>query len=202
MNTVHSIHPHMNYQIFNDPFPHVIIENTFDENQLRLIWREMEFLGDKLEGPENYSNIQEDGTYLTTAGALQLDNVYTERCFSDILRITQEVFLDNEQLFKDLLEANEYWKTYCWSNEDVTKIRRYYPGEEYRPHEDCQVHVIISTTLGEDAGGNLYFPKQKCLIETTNNKTVIFPGWIQHSITKVFEENRYAITKFVRCNWY
>lgn len=193
----------MDYQIFNEPFPHVIIEETFDEDQLKLIWRELEFLLDKLTDPETYAAAKrDDGSYMTTAKGVSLDTLYGERSFSDILKITEKVFFHDDKFNDDLIEENEYWVTYKHSNEDFTKIRRYYPGDGYEPHADYWVHVLISTTFchKQDAGGNLYFPKQDYEIETKNNKTVIFPGWIQHSVTDVIENDRYAITKFVHCN--
>ena len=193
----------MDYQIFNEPFPHVIIEDTFNEEQLKLIWRELEFLLDKLCGPEVYAAAKlEDGSYMTTAKGRSLDSLYSDREVSDILRITNDVFFNDKNLDDDMIKKNEYWVTYKHSNEDYTKVRRYYPGDGYEPHADYWVHVLISTTFcrEEDAGGNLYFPKQDYEIETKNNKTVIFPGWIEHSVTNVVENDRYAITKFVRCD--
>ena len=37
-----------------EPFPFLEIENMYDDNQLKLIWQELEFLNqsDKFEGPE------------------------------------------------------------------------------------------------------------------------------------------------------
>ena len=192
----------MDYQIFNEPFPHIIIEDTFNDAQLKLIWRELEFLLDKLVGPEVYAGAKnDDGSYMTTAKGRSLDSLYSDREVSDILKITQEVFFDNQKFYDDLIEKNEYWVTYENSNQDFTKIRKYCPGDGYEPHADYWVHVLISTTFcrDEDDGGNIYFPKQDYEIETKNNKTVIFPGWIQHSVTDVVKNNRYAITKFVHC---
>ena len=193
----------MDYQIFNEPFPHVIIENTFDEYQLKLLWRELDFLLDKLGDPEEYAAAQrDDDTYLTTAKGRSLDTLYGDREVSDILKITEDVFFTNAKLYEELLEHNDYWVTWKESNADFTKVRRYYPGDGYEPHADYWVHVLITTTFchAEDTGGNLYFPKHDYEIETKNNKTVVFPGWIQHAVTDVVENDRYAITKFVQCD--
>ena len=138
---------------------------------------------------------------MTTAKGLSLDSLYSDRNVSDILNITQEIFFNNQEFCDDLCEKNDYWVTYDNCNKDFTKIRKYCPGDGYEPHADCWVHVLISTTLchAEDIGGNLYFPKHDYEVETKNNKTVIFPGWIEHSITDVVENDRYAITKFAHC---
>lgn len=193
----------MNYQIFNEPFPYIIIEDTFDAEQLKLIWRELEFLLDKLNDPEKYYAAKdESGEYLTTAKGMSLDTLYSQRSVSDILNITGDIFFNDDKFFDDLIQNNEYWVTYEKSDIDYTKVRRYYPGDGYEPHADYWVHALISTTLcyKEDSGGNLYFPKQDLEIETKNNRTIIFPGWIEHSVTDVIENERYAVTKFVCCS--
>lgn len=91
----------MDYQIFNEPFPHVIIENTFNEYELKLLWRELDFLLDKLGDPEEYAAAQrDDDTYLTTAKGRSLDTLYGDRDVSDILKITQDVFFTNAKLYE------------------------------------------------------------------------------------------------------
>jgi hypothetical protein len=193
----------MDYQIFNEPFLHVIIKDTFNEGELELIWRELTFLLDKLNGPDGYGGAKmEDGTYLTGSQGVSLDSLYRQRDVSDILSITHNFFFNNQEFIDDLVDHDEYWTTYKHSNEDFTKVRRYIPGDGYDPHSDYWVNVITSSTFcrEEDSGGNLYFPRYDLEIETKNNQTVIFPGWIQHSVTDVIEHERYAVTKFITCS--
>jgi len=194
----------MNYQIKTEPFSHVIIEETFDEEQYDMIWRELDFLLNKFKDPEGYMAAKDsDGNYLTTAKGLSLDSVYTNdyRNISDILTICQKIFFSDDKFFDDLVEKDDYWTTYRKSSGDWTKIRRYFPGDGYDPHADTWVNVLVTTTLchKEDEGGNLYFPRYDYEIQTSNNKTVIFPGWVEHSVTDVLENDRYAITKFIHC---
>lgn len=194
----------MNYQIFNDPFPHLIIEETFDNVECDLIWRELSFLLNKLHSPERYYAAKnEDGSYMTNAKGMSLDDLYQgdNRSVSDILTILENKFFNNSQLDKDLIESNEYWNTFQKANRDFTKIRRYVPGDDYSPHRDHWVHALISTTFcnEEDDGGNLYFPRHDYEFETRNNKTIMFPGWVEHAVTNVIKNERYAITKFCTC---
>ena len=86
----------MDYQIFNEPFLHVIIKDTFNEGELELIWRELTFLLDKLNGPDGYGGAKmEDGTYLTGSQGMSLDSLYRQRDVSDILNITHNFFFNN-----------------------------------------------------------------------------------------------------------
>ena len=49
-----------------DPFPFLEIENMYDDEQLKLIWQELEFLNqsDKFESPEETGSAQKDGKTL------------------------------------------------------------------------------------------------------------------------------------------
>ena len=192
----------MHFEIYDYPFPHIIIRETFNEEELELIWKELKLLDSDLTGPDQYDAAKaEDGTYLTKAKGLSLDKLYrNRRSSSDILNITQEV-LFNSEFLDSMIEYDNYWVTYAHSNQDFTKVRKYFPGDGYAAHSDYWVNAIASTTLcdEEDMGGNLYFPRHDFWIKTRNNETAVFPGWVEHSVTKIIDYERYAITKFISC---
>ena len=192
----------MDYQIFNDPFPYVIINDTFNSGELELIWREIDFLEPKLREPEGFfAAANETGDYITNSKGLSLDDTYGNRDCSDILTITRSIFFHNTELYDDLSKSSDYWVTWIKSNSDYTKLRKYSPGQGYNPHSDTWVNVLISTTLykEEGSGGDLYFPYHDLTIETKNNQTVIFPGWVEHAVLDVEDNDRYAVTIFVHC---
>lgn len=194
----------MQYRIYNDPFPHVIIKDTFDQRQYELIWREINFLSSKLRQPQDYNAATvENGKYLTTAKGLVLDTVYHKdyRNISDIMLLTTLIFF-NPDFLEELVQKNEYWVTYRDSTLDYTKLRRYDVGDFYAPHSDSWVNALISTTICPEKvdGGSLWFPGHEMEpISAKDNQTIIFPGWVTHAVTDVRENNRYAITKFVHC---
>ena len=47
-------------RVFSDPFPHLIIENFYNDKELELIWEELRFLTkpDKLLPPEDYGGVE------------------------------------------------------------------------------------------------------------------------------------------------
>ena len=48
----------MKIKVLKDPFPHVIIENVYEEDELELIWDELKFFTrpGKLLPPEEYDS--------------------------------------------------------------------------------------------------------------------------------------------------
>ena len=192
----------MNYQIFNEPFPHVIVEDTFNSGELELIWREIDFLEPKLKEPAGfYAAADSNGDFITNSKGISLDDTYADRDCSDILSIVKPLFFNNTELYDDLEKSSDYWVTWTKSTADYTKLRKYSPGQGYNPHSDTWVHVLISTTLykEEGSGGDLYFPYHDLTLETKHNQTVIFPGWIEHAVLDVEDHDRYAVTIFVTC---
>jgi len=190
----------MNIEINNDPFPHIIIENYFNEDECGLIWKEIEFLFPKLSDPTVFAGAKNpDGSFMTNSYGMTLDNVYRNRDISDILTFSNKIF--SNELFLKLIEKNDYWYTIDHSSSDYTKLRYYGEGTKYDPHQDTWVNVLVSTTFCKDEleGGDLYFPNHNYLIKSEHNKTVVFPGWIRHGITEVIKNYRFAITKFIHC---
>ena len=188
--------------IKNDPFPHIIIENHLNDEEYALVWREIEFLDSKLKGPEEYSAARHgEGDYYTDALGMSLDTAYGDRNVSDILSIFhKKIFLDAGFVEKIVAE-NEYWSCIQHSNTDYTKLRKYPPSSRYEAHIDPWVNALVSTTFEKTggAGGDLVFPKHSYTIESKDNKTVIFPGWVCHEVTTLQEHDRYAVTKFIHC---
>lgn len=189
-------------RIKNDPFPHIIIENYLSDEEYALVWREIEFLESKLKLPEEYSAAKNpEGDYYTDALGISLDVAYGDRGVSDILSIFNKKIFLNTEFIEELVDENEYWNCIKHSNTDYTKLRKYPPLSRYEPHIDQWVNALVSTTLEKagGAGGDLFFPKHSYTIESEDNKTVIFPGWVCHGVTTLQGHDRYAVTKFIHC---
>lgn len=193
----------MKFNFYSDPFPYIIIDETFDGEEYPIIWKEISFHLNKGLTPEEYQGAKIDGKYLTNSKGLILDQLYSGnyRKLSEILTICNRKFF-NQEICETILPHNSYWRTYYDSTKDITKLRRYSSGDSYEAHYDSYVHALISTTIcpKEDVGGNLFFPEHDLEVETKDNRTVIFPGWIKHGVTKVLENDRYAITIFSWCD--
>ena len=189
-----------------EPFPHIIFHNFYTDEELKLIWEELDFLTkpDKLFNVKEYKGV----VGYTEAKAIQLDTVYQgkNRKLSNILNVTRKVFE------KDVLEAFSSISDCCslakHCNYDVTKVRYYHNNDQYKPHIDMLWNFLAFSYFYREpkkfSGGNLLFPKYDYEYPCDNNSLIILPSYVEHGVQEVKIDNsdyfdgmgRYAITHF------
>ena len=190
------------------PFPHVIINNFYNDEELKLIWQELDFYTqpNKLVPAKDYGGIVGS----TNALALQLDNLYVgRREVSNILTINRKLF--DKEILNTISDIGGSFTIFKWVNDDITKVRYYHDGEYYEPHTDYTMNFLAFSYFYKEpkkfTGGNLVFPKYNYEFECHNNSVIIMPGWVEHSVSEVSIEDsdyydgfgRYAITSFINC---
>ena len=90
----------LNLTLFKEPFPHIIVDNFYDEEELQLIWEELNFYTKpgKLVEAKDYGGV----IGFTSAKALILDEIYQDhsknggknwRTMSNILKVKIENYL-------------------------------------------------------------------------------------------------------------
>ena len=192
--------------IFNEyPFPHVIIENFYNEEELKLIWQELEFYThpNKLVPAKDYGGIVGS----TNALALQLDGIYSKRReLSNILTVNRKLFQSG--VLDQFAKIHGCCSIANQSNYDITKVRYYHNDEYYDPHTDKSVQFLGFSYFYKEPkkfeGGDLEFPQHDLVLPCVNNSMIVFPGWVEHGVRKVKISNsdyfdgwgRYAITSF------
>jgi len=195
-----------NIRALKDPFPHLIVENMYDEEELSLIWEELEFLNkpEKLQDPEIYSASKTKNEFDTNSKAIILDRVYTNRNISNILRINRKLF-NYCKIYSDL---SPYYIKFAYCNTDLTKIRYYQDKEFYLPHCDDNFDTLACTYFYKEPkkfdGGKLFFPEYNYSVECKNNSCIIFPSYFMHGVSEVriSDKNynsgfgRYCMTQF------
>ena len=191
---------------FDKPFPHLIIENFYNKEELELVWEEFKFLTkpNKLLEAKDYGGVVTH----TNSHALILDEVYSKgyRKLSNILTVNRKLFTsDILDLFAEIEDCCSIAKD-C--NYDVTKVRYYHDGEYYKPHTDRAFRFLAFSYFNKEpkkfSGGELYFPKYKYKYGCENNSMIIFPGWVEHGVSEVKIKDsdyydgygRYSITNF------
>ena len=205
--------------VFEAPFPHLILHNFYNKEELNLIWEELNFYTKpgKLLEAKDFGGIID----ATNSRAIILDQIYRDysdstddtiigspdyRSLSNILTVNRKIF-DKEimDIFGNIHDCVSQAPYADW---DTTKVRYYHDGEYYEPHTDKRMNYLAFSYFYKKpkkfTGGELYFPKYDYTFDCPNNSTIIFPGWVEHAVNKVKIENsdyydgygRYAITRF------
>ena len=206
-------------KIFDEHFPYMIIDNYYDEEELRLIWEELNFLsyphklkrstieGGATENPEKPNELLEKNFHTF------LDNLYEFREMSNILNVSRKLFSDNCKIFR---QHPHWFFQNITPNKDLTQVGYYENNDEFGQHSDnCDITAL--TWLYQEPkkfmGGDLFLGSDKIKVECINNRTLIFPSMLKHSVNTLKMEKqyqnkkqgRYVITQFCMTdmtNWY
>ena len=190
---------------FEKPFPHLIVDNFYDDQELELIWEELKFYTKpgKLLEAKDFGGVVEK----TNHRALQLDVIYDGyRDLSNILTVNRKLFTSKIlDVFAEIHES-------CWiapmCDYDITKVRYYHDKEYYEAHTDKSFQFLAFSYFYKEpkkfTGGELFFPKHNYELTCENNSTIILPGWVKHGVKEIKIEDsnyydgwgRYAITSF------
>lgn len=196
-----------------EPFPHLIVDNFYNEKELELIWEELTFYTKpgKLFEAEDYGGV----VGYTNAKAILLDSLYKNyskndginwRKLSNILTVNRKLF--DSGILDIFADIHDCCRLATQSNSDTTKIRYYHNGDKYDPHTDKGFQFLGFSYFYKEPkkfeGGELYFPQYDYEVPCDNNSMIIFPGWVEHGVREVsIEESdyfdgwgRYAITSF------
>jgi Rps23 Pro-64 3,4-dihydroxylase Tpa1-like proline 4-hydroxylase len=200
----------MNTQIYQikDPFPFLKIENFYNEDELKLIWQELEFLTHpiKLNPPEETGTaVDINNIILKNNFGILLDNSYYKRELSSILCVNKKIF--SEEILDHFSKLSFGYEELYHTNDDKTLISYYENGGYYKPHIDNAIYTAITWFFREPkcfTGGDFYFYDYDYKIEIQNNMTVIFPSFVRHSVSEIISDEtkftgngRYSMTQFI-----
>ena len=181
--------------LHQSPVPHVIIENFYTEEELSLIWKEL----DSLTIPQqmhigDHTAKYDNGELKSKSMTVGLDNIYENNInASNILTINRKIFDFN--LLKTIASVHPLMSSILRCNKDGTMIRYYENHDEYAAHFDNARFTAISYFYKEPkafSGGDLFFNEFNYTIPTKNNTVVIFMGCsIEHGSTKLIMNENY-----------
>ena len=210
---------HLECDVYDQPFPHIIVKNFYNEKELELIWEELKFYTKpgKLYDAKDFGGIVDN----TNSKAIILDQLYRNyslkpseningnpnfRSMSNILTVSRKIFESGIlDVFSNIHGCCSIAKLSNW---DATKVRYYHNGEYYDAHTDKSMQFLAFYYIHKEpkkfSGGEVYFPQYNYEYSCDNNSLIMFPGWVEHWVKKVNIEDsdyydgwgRYAITSF------
>jgi hypothetical protein len=203
----------MDFQYSEKPVPHIILDNVFDETELKEIWQELDFLtySRKLLSPEVTGSAFElsatgEKLYKKQNSALFLDAMYYNRTLSNIIHHTRKFF--GKAFLQQCADQNFIFKYLQESNMDTTLLSYYENNDHYDAHHDKSAMTILTWLYKEPkafTGGELSFSDYNYTIPLVNNRSLIFPGVTNHAVNAVLMNEgvepmkgfgRYVITNF------
>jgi hypothetical protein len=193
----------------SEPFPHLIVENMYNEEELELIWEELNFLTKPHKFSINDPGTAKDsqGNFKSQSKSIILENIYSEKIISNILLINRKLFMGGYlRLFSQI---SPQCKSILQQNFDITKIRYYENETEYLPHVDIYNYTCITffhKNPKSFSGGELYFPEFSYSFNCDNNNTILFPSCIVHASKSVLMnsnlnytgESKYSMMQFLK----
>jgi hypothetical protein len=181
----------MNLQKYQDPFPHLIIDDIYSETELDLIWQELEFLNhsQKWKKPEETGSAVVNEKILKNSFGAFLDGenpIYTNRKTSNILTVNRKIL--DEDIFGEYSKLSFGYQSALISNQDNTLISYYEDGHYYEKHFDRSIVTVLTWFYKEPKsffGGDLIFSDFKHTITVKNNRAILFPSFVFHEVEEV-----------------
>ena len=200
----------------NDEFPYIIINDLFDEESLKLVWEELDFLCYewKNELDKNPQSSGKWGRNITSRREMWLEAIYTNPVLSNIIRANALTFdknpqKDKENGFLEILHKHDHWFfKKCIIMGRHFLLNYYEDRNYYLPHSDEGLMTCLHWFYKEPKsfeGGEFVFTDYDKKIELASNKMIIFPSMIKHEVTPIImkEEDkgkklgRWCITTFL-----
>lgn len=195
----------MQVTLCKEPFEYIIIDNTYTEEELKLIFLELDFwtLSNNLMDPENTGTARwEDGSIKKKNKGVFLDDVYKNRNYSNILKANRKIYKiqvnESSVIYNFLREANY----------DTTLVSYYENETHYKSHRDTSLLTAVTYLYKEPKafeGGDLVLTDYGIAFEPWFNRTYIMPGVVEHEVTEVLMKQedcgkgfgRYCISNFI-----
>jgi len=173
----------------------VVIDNVYNDKQLKSIWKELEFMTDedKLRDPHQTgtATAPHKGRLIPLKNnkGIFLDPVYRSYEYSPIIKNAIEI-IRSEDFINKISGFNPLFKIIQNCNAVSTLLSYYETSDYYKPHTDHGVFTMLSHYFKEPkkfTGGNLTLisDTKKVEIEIRNNRSILFPSVTMHSVDMI-----------------
>jgi Rps23 Pro-64 3,4-dihydroxylase Tpa1-like proline 4-hydroxylase len=205
----------MIFERLPEHFDALVIKNTFTEDQLGDIWKEIDFLTreDVMQDPEHTgSALDEDGNPVKKNYGVWLKKVFNDLESSSIYSNSRNV-LFSEDVIESLQSLNPLHVMYKSINDANMLLSYYEGGDGYDMHTDASAYTATTYLFREPrrfSGGEIVFQNEGVAYEQDieNNMTIIFPSAWWHKVNTVLMEEddqlsgdgRYCLSTFFFIN--
>lgn len=171
---------------YTDKFPFLYIENVYTDEELKLIFSELDYYQSNktILKSDTRPAIDVDGNSKAKKKGIFLDSIYQNRDHSNILCINRKLY---ERGLICERQDNYFFKHFS-PTEDYTLFSYYENGDGYKPHVDECIASICIWLWKEPkrfTGGDFCFPDFDIRLKVQNNHAVVFAGSILHSVDKI-----------------
>ena len=185
-----------------------IKENFLSDVQLKAVWTEVAFLSNRLFPPEGTYSARDEKTdqYLKKNTGVSIPQIM-DPAYSSICQLMSKIL--HEEFIEEALKVSPFYAYLKIINWQGYLLNYYTDGDFYKEHQD---NFLISGILflhkepKRFSGGNLRLKvgNKTITVEPKNNRLVLFPSIIPHSVDTVSmedgaEENsgRYSVAQFL-----
>ena len=194
----------MQVQLIKEPFEYIQIDDTYTEDELRLIFLELDFwsISGNLMPPDRTGSAQWSEGFKKQNRGIFLDDAYADRISSNILKLNRKIFKAEINIPSVILN---YLKS---SNHDSTLVSYYENSDHYKPHKDESILTSLTYLYKQPkffSGGELVATEYNLVLEPVFNRTYIIPSVVQHEVRSVVMSEqdigkgfgRYCISGFI-----
>ena len=190
----------MRIEYSDAPCPHVLLHEFFSEEELKLVWQEIELVRlsyQTFDGYDTGAATNSDGESLKQNSGSFLYDIYKDKKFSPIIKATEQNLFYNKWY-----ESFDHWfgRLYAKMNHLSTLLNEYNDGDHYKPHQDNDIFTALIWLWKEPksfSGGNFYFTNHDKKIIPENNSGIIFLGSEHHAVDTVHGDGRFCISTFI-----
>lgn len=194
------------------PFEAVVVYDTYSDDQLSEIFKELDFLTNKrvMRPPiDTGSALDKDGNPIKKNKAIFLYESYCNEAMSPILTHTKKLF--SEEICKVFSKINPIHEIYSKVNSHSTLLSYYENSDKYEYHRDESLYTSVTYLFREPksfSGGEISFKlgEEVESFDIKNNMSIIFPSIYYHSVSQVVMDKnlpefsgmgRYCISQFI-----
>jgi len=169
-----------------DGIPYIVIDNVFNEDEVKRIQEEFVRLKPALLPPELTQGAKTvTNGYVKKNKAVFLSDVYNNPDVSDIYKLSRRIF--NPIMVDLYMSKDPMWRLFRYPLDTHYLVSYYEEDDSYEKHKDLATATLLYWQNQEPLqfeGGDLVL-EEDTVIPYKSNRCVIFPSFTYHAVTPV-----------------